>query len=180
MTKRVQICLALLLCVLLLLITSPPVLLRVIYPRKFSALVDRFSDQYGVPEEIVYAVIKTESNFDPDAISHAGAVGLMQIMPSTFAWLTEMTGENLQLSDLNDPEINIRYGTFFLQFLYQYYGNYQTALAAYNAGMGNVSRWLASDEYTTDGKLTCIPFPETSEYVRLVTRRAEQYKKLYN
>ena len=132
-----------------------------------------------MPTEIVFAVIKTESNFDPNAISSAGAVGLMQIMPSTFLWLNELLGEEHPVDALYDPEINIRYGTFFLSYLYRYYQNYQTVFAAYNAGMGRVSEWLESDEYSRDGKLIHIPYAETASYVEKVTRRAEIYRKLY-
>lgn len=180
MKKRARSYFILLLCSFLLLMLLPQAILRLVYPRKYATFVTQYSEQFDVPEEIVYAVIKTESNFDPNAISSAGAVGLMQIMPSTFEWLTDVKGESVSSSLLNDPETNIRYGVFFLRYLYEHYGNYPTALAAYNAGMGNVAKWLTSDEYSTNGNLTHIPFPETSEYVRLVTRRAEQYKKLYN
>lgn len=180
MTKRTRNYFVLLLCIFLLLTLFPQAALRLVYPRKYEDFVTKYATQFNVPEEIVYAVIKTESNFDPDALSSAGAVGLMQIMPATFEWLTDMNGETLSPLLLNDPETNIRYGVFFLRYLYEYYGNYPTAFAAYNAGMGNVGKWLASDEYSTNGSLTHIPFPETSEYVRLVTKRAEQYKKLYN
>lgn len=153
---------------------------RLSLPQKYKELVEYYAEEYRLPTELLYAVIKTESNFDSDAVSRAGAVGLMQIMPETFAWLTEKTGERLSSERLTDPEINIRYGAFFLHFLYEYYGNYETALAAYNAGMGNVTKWLLSDEYAKDGILVKIPFRETDRYVRLVTKRAEQYKKLYN
>lgn len=149
-------------------------------PRKYQPIVERYATEYGLPQELLYAVIKTESNFSPGAVSSAGAVGLMQIMPSTFLWLAEMTGETLSPESLTDPDINIRYGAFFLRYLYDYYGKYETALAAYNAGMGNVSAWLASEQYSDGGVLVVIPFRETSEYVRLVTKRTEQYKKLYN
>lgn len=153
---------------------------RLSFPRKYAEIVERYAEEYRLPPELLYAVIKTESNFDPEAVSRVGAIGLMQIMPETFIWLTEKTGERLPPEYLTEPEVNIRYGTFFLHFLYEYYGNYETALAAYNAGMGNVAKWLSSDEYAKDGILVKIPFRETERYVRLVTKRAEQYKKLYN
>lgn len=153
--------------------------LQGIYPRKYSHTVEYYSSKYDIPPEIVYAVIKTESNFNPVAVSSAGAVGLMQIMPSTFEWLCVLMNEKHDVSALYDPEINIRFGVFYLRYLYDYYGSYETAFAAYNAGMGNVSKWLASEEYSPGGKLTHIPFSETDSYVRAVNRRAEQYQKLY-
>lgn len=170
--------LAFVLCIAVLLL-YPQTVSRVVYPRKYSDAVERYSKAYGVPASIIYAVIKTESNFDPCAVSSAGAVGLMQIMPSTFAWLMGLMSEMHETSALYDPEINIRYGTYFLRYLYDHYGRYDTAFAAYNAGMGNVSRWLDSAEHSHDGKLINIPFPETADYVRLVTRRAMRYEKIY-
>jgi soluble lytic murein transglycosylase len=102
------------------------------------------------------------------------------IRPQTpIEWLTKILNETHEASALYDPEINIRYGTFFLNYLYDYYGNYQTAFAAYNAGMGNVSKWLASEKYSDGGKLISIPFSETANYVRVVTARAEKYQKIY-
>lgn len=180
MIRRTITILVLLICAILLLTFLPQSILRIVYPRKYEDLIFRYAKQYSVPEEIVFAVIKTESNFDPDAVSSAGAVGLMQIMPSTFLWLTEMKGESLSPSMLTDPETNIRYGVFFLHYLYEYYGDYQTAFAAYNAGMGNVSNWLVSEQYSENGKLVRIPFAETSNYVRLVSERTRLYKKLYD
>lgn len=170
--------LAFALCIAILLLV-PQTISRVVYPRKYSDAVERYSKAYGVPTSIIYAVIKTESNFDPRAVSSAGAIGLMQIMPSTFAWLMALLGETHETVALYDPDINIRYGTYFLRYLYDYYGRYDTAFAAYNAGMGNVSRWLDSAEHSLDGRLTDIPFPETADYVRLVTRRALRYEKIY-
>ena len=171
--------LAFFLCVLLILAILPRISFRAVYPRKYSDIVSSCASLFDVPSYIVYAVIKTESNFNPEAISSAGAIGLMQIMPSTFLWLTELLGESYDAAALYDPVVNVRYGTYYLRYLYEYYGNYETAFAAYNAGMGNVSRWLSSKEYSKDGRLVAIPFPETDEYVRLVTRRAAQYQKFY-
>ena len=164
---------------LALLLLSPQVILRAVYPRKYSDTVESCALTYDVPPQIIYAVIKTESNFRPDVVSSAGAVGLMQIMPSTFFWLADLMGEEHPISALTDPAINIKYGTFFLRYLYDYYGDYETAFAAYNAGMGNVSKWLESEEHSHNGKLTSIPFSETAAYVRSVTDRARQYQKLY-
>ena len=181
MTKKFsQHTLVLIVCLLVLLLLSPQMILRAVYPRKYSETVERCASLYGVPPQIIYAVIKTESNFDPEAVSSAGAIGLMQIMPSTFSWLTELMDEEHDISALRDPAINIQYGTFFLRYLYDLYGNYNTAFAAYNAGIGNVSKWLESEQYSHNGQLTAIPFAETAVYVQAVTERAERYQKLYN
>lgn len=151
------------------------------YPRKYSEQVSAMSIEYNIPEAIIYAVIKIESNFDENAVSSAGAIGLMQIMPSTFEWLTkDVLKENLPTSSLNDPNINIKYGVILLSRLYKYYGNWKTALAAYNAGMGNVNKWLENRNFSDRfGNLKNIPFEETRQYIEKVTRTIKAYNKLY-
>ncbi len=145
------------------------------YPQKYSDIVSRYAALYDLPEHFVYAVIKTESDFDKDAISSAGAVGLMQIMPSTFVWLTELTDEEIDINRLSDPEINIRYGCFYLRYLYDIYEDKTLTLAAYNAGMGNVKKWLDAG----GGTLKEIPFEETKNYINRVLRFEEKYNALY-
>jgi soluble lytic murein transglycosylase len=107
----------------------------------------------------------------------------MQMMPSTFEWLTgeEHLSENLSAHTLYDPEISIRYGTYYLRYLYQKFDcNWDTALAAYNGGEGNVAKWLADPKYSDgEGNLTDIPFTETEKYVKKVNDAIETYKKLY-
>ncbi len=142
------------------------------YPQKYSDIVSRYATLYDLPEHFIYSVIKAESGFDKDAVSPVGAVGLMQIMPSTFVWLTELTGEEINMERLSDPEINIRYGCFYLRYLYDIYEDKTLTLAAYNAGMGNVKKWL-------DEGLTEIPFEETKNYINRVLRFEEKYNALY-
>ena len=150
------------------------------YPRKFSQYVTEASQEFGVPEPIIYATIKTESNFVPDAESSAGALGLMQLMPSTFEWLTtSVLKENLPAQAITDPQTNIRYGTYMLSWLYKVLGDWETVFAAYNAGIGNVNSWLEDDEYSRNGKLVNIPFPETREYVRRQLANIKKYENLY-
>ena len=152
------------------------------HPLKYTDLVLKYSDEYGVPETLIYAVIKVESGFEPLAQSSAGAIGLMQMMPSTFEWLSgeEHFGEYLPALSLNQPDISIRYGTYYLYYLYQKFGNWNTVLAAYNAGEGNVTKWLAVPEHSDgQGGLTYIPFDETRSYVSKVNSAIEMYQKLY-
>ena len=165
---------------LFLLFTFIKTITYFLYPRKYSDLVERYSDIYQVSPAIVYAVIKTESSFHPQAISSAGAMGLMQIMPTTFLWLAELMGESHTVESLYDPEINIRYGIFYLKYLLDRYQDYRLALAAYNAGPGNVEKWLSSDIYAKEGALVFIPFSETRSYVKKVLRRTQLYEKLYH
>ena len=150
------------------------------YPKEYEEYVEKYASQYGVPESIVYAVIKTESGYDSGAVSEAGAVGLMQMMPDTFNWLTTLTKENLDKGLLYDPETNTKYGTDYLSYLYLKYGSWDTVYAAYNAGEGNVDDWLG-DALEADGakKLGDVPFKETENYIKKVNKAAEIYDRLY-
>lgn len=148
------------------------------YPKKHELIVAAASKKYGVPEEIIYAVIKTESDFDKGAESDAGACGLMQLMPETF---TDMTGiRNPSKTVMKDASSNINAGTKYLAYLYERYENWNTAFAAYNAGLGNVDKWLDDARYSSDGiTLDDIPFTETRNYVRRVNTALDAYKRLY-
>ena len=151
------------------------------YPRGYSEYVTIYAEKYGVPQTLVYAVIRTESDFESGAVSGAGAVGLMQLMPSTFKWLTDdMLFEHLESGMLYDPETNIRYGTYCLSYLYDRYGRWDLAIAAYNGGLGNVDEWLEDDRYADgEGGLKRIPFKETRQFVSRVTEAWEMYERLY-
>ncbi len=155
---------------------------RAEHPRKFSEMVNSAADSYGVPEELIYAVIKTESNFDPDAVSAAGAVGLMQLMPGTFEDITNnFLGEHLPPEKISDPATNIKYGVYYLSWLKSKLKDWNTVLAAYNKGIGDVYEWLETPEYSDDGEtLKYIPVGETRAYVRKVSTAYETYKRLYN
>ncbi len=153
------------------------------HPDSHIQYVRKYAYEYNIPESVIFAVIKVESNFDSQAESSVGARGLMQMLPSTFEWLTsdEHLGEHLHKDELFDPEVSIRYGTYYLNYLYEKFDrNMDTALAAYNGGEGNVRKWLDDPEYS-DGKgnLTNIPFKETKNYVKKVNDEITAYKKLY-
>ena len=154
-------------------------------PEEYAPFAEKYSAEYGVPENLIYAVMKTESGFDSSAISSKGAIGLMQLMPSTFEWLSkDILREHLSSGMLYDPETNIKYGTYYLSRLYNRFGDWDTALAAYNGGEGNVSEWLADTRYSADGKKLIIDnipdeFSETENYVKRVNKALEKYKKLY-
>lgn len=154
------------------------------YPLKYRAAVQAAAEKYGVDPCLIYGVIKTESNFNPAAESHAGAVGLMQLMPDTFTWLqtyyTDETNEGDTFEDLKNPERNIDYGTNLLSVLLKMYGNEDTAICAYNAGVGNVDGWLEDSQYSRDGEtLLEVPFPETENYRHMVAQNKSCYVKLY-
>ena len=136
-----------------------------------------------MPETIIYAVIKAESNFDRTAVSSAEppALGLMQLQEETYEWVASyLLKETPSAFDIYDPETNIRNGTRYLAYLYGRFGNWDTVFAAYNAGPGNVSKWLEDSEYSDDGEtLKYIPFKETRGYVEKVNRFRETYERLY-
>lgn len=151
-------------------------------PDEHREIVEKYAAEYNVPAYIIFAIIDTESDFDEDATSSAGAMGLMQMMPSTFEWLTsaDHLAENLLPEALYEPEVSIRYGTYYLRYLFEKFYNWDTVFAAYNGGEGNVAKWLQSSEYS-DGKgnLTDIPFEETRKYVKKVNRSIDYYKNTY-
>jgi soluble lytic murein transglycosylase len=127
---------------------------------------------YDIDPTLLAAVIEQESKFRADAKSSAGAIGLMQLLPDTAKGIAIHTGgSKFVLSDLYNPEINIRYGAWYLHHLMQRYGDEKTALAAYNAGQQNVDRWRA------EGK--GIEFPETRAYVDKVERLKGIYRRAY-
>ena len=135
---------------------------------------------YEVPLAIVMAVLRTESDFRADAVSPAGAVGLMQLMPETFRFIRdERLGEALADSAILDPETNIRYGTYYLAYLFERFDSWFVALAAYNAGEGRVEEWLLDPELSSDGRLQTIPFPETAAYVEKTIDAYHYYGKKY-
>lgn len=153
--------------------------LRKTHPQKYAESVEKYAAEYDVPESVVYAVIKTESGFTPDAVSLKGAIGLMQITPDTFDWLCSKTGDEANSLLLYEPDTNIRYGTYFLSLLHNEYKAWDTVYAAYNAGRGRVNSWLASEEYNNNGRLKNIPYEETASYVKKVEKAQSVYARLY-
>lgn len=153
---------------------------KIIYPVKYEEYVEQSAAEYNLDKALVYAIIKTESNFNPNANSDAGAMGLMQIMPDTFEWLQHRkSGEVTMDSEyLYNPEINIEYGCRLLRFLLDKFSDENTAVAAYNAGFGAVEGWLTDSEYSHDGiTLYNIPYEETENYVDRVENAKKNYEE---
>ncbi|MGI6255999.1 MAG: lytic transglycosylase domain-containing protein [Acutalibacter sp.] len=154
--------------------------LQLLYPQGYAQLVEKEAEEFQLDPDLVFAVIKTESGFDPEAKSHADAMGLMQLTQETFDWIVTLYPLEDPAAGVYDPQANIHCGCALLRLLLDQYGSVDVALAAYNAGMGNVSQWLDSREYSHDGAtLHTIPYPETDAYVKKVRRAYGMYQKLY-
>lgn len=156
--------------------------LKYAYPLKYQAYVQTYATQNGLDPWLVFAVVRTESGFNPRAVSNIGAMGLMQLTPDTFDWAQTKTGENERLasSALYDPQTNIRYGTVVLAQLLGEFSREDTALAAYHAGRTQVKNWLADARYSHDGRsLYHIPFSSTRAYVKNVLAARQTYAQLY-
>jgi soluble lytic murein transglycosylase len=154
------------------------------YPKKYTEYVTQFADEYNLDENIIYAIINTESEFNPSAQSEVGARGLMQIMEDAFLWSQSKMNDDdgVTYDDIYDPELNIKYGAYLFSLLYSEYGDYETALAAYHSGRGNVNEWLRSLENSSDGKILDrnIPSRATAHYVDKVMTSFENYEEIYN
>jgi len=152
--------------------TEPPWWARLWYPLRYTAIVRGHAANYRLNPALLAAVIEQESKFNADARSSTGAIGLMQLQPATAKGIALRTGgSKFVVSDLLNPEINVRYGAWYLRHLLDRYHDERTALAAYNAGQENVDRWLARHEG--------VQFPETRAYVDRVERLKTIYRKAY-
>ena len=154
-----------------------------LYPIKYSEFVEYYADKYELDPLLVYAIIRTESGFDPAAHSNADAIGLMQITETAFHWLRAKIapGEELTFESLYDPETNIRYGTWYLGYLSRRFdGDATKIVCAYHAGQGNVDSWLKNPQYSSDGvTLDVIPTQDTATYASRVLRARDIYRKYY-
>ena len=144
------------------------------------AAIARYSEEYGLDPYLVAAIIHVERGSRETAVSPKGALGLMQLMPSTAEWIAGKLGEPFDPDALTEPYTNIRYGCWYLNFLFERFTPVDTVLAAYNAGHNAVRGWLNDPAYSEDGvTLKRIPYPETEQYVEKVDRAYAKYKKLY-
>jgi soluble lytic murein transglycosylase len=152
--------------------TEPPWWARLWFPLKYASIVRGHATNYRLNPALLAAVIEQESKFNTDAKSSTGAIGLMQLEPQTAKGIAIHTGgSRFVVADLYKPEINVRYGAWYLRHLLDKYGDEKTALAAYNAGQENVDRWRAKQEP--------IQFPETRAYVDRVERLKGIYRRTY-
>lgn len=152
------------------------------HPLKYQTYVEYYSSQNGLDKYFVYAVIKTESGFRPEAVSNVGARGLMQIMEETFDWIKyKRNDDDAVYEDMFSAQKNIDYGCWLLGYLYEEFGTIEAVAAAYHAGRGTVNEWLSDTRYSPDGKhLNVIPTSDTAHYVDKIKNAVETYKRLYD
>jgi soluble lytic murein transglycosylase len=145
---------------------QPDWYLRLRYPLQYEGIVRGHAQNYDLDPALLAAVIYQESKFDANARSDSGAIGLMQLLPETAKGIAARTGgTRFTVDDLLDPEINVRYGSWYLRHLLDKYGSEEKALAAYNGGQGNVDRG--------------IHYPETRHYVQRVLELRDVYRRAY-
>ena len=150
--------------------------LRCFFSVKYINIIQKYSNEYNIDKYLVMAIIRTESKFKEDAVSSKGARGLMQLKEETAAWCMEKYGISSD-ADITDPETNIRTGCAYMHYLLEKFGDEKVAVAAYNAGEGNVAKWL--EQQDDKSHLDVIPFEETRNYVELVIKREKIYRFLY-
>lgn len=158
---------------------APSLLFKSMYPLHYESEITTSASAHGVDPYLVAAVIRSESSWDPEASSHQGARGLMQLMPETAQDMVAkglVDGKRYSYENLEDPAINIEYGCAYLSYLLTYFnGATDRAIAAYNAGMGNVDGWAKQDKLLHNA----ITFPETQAYLVRVNMAKARYQELY-
>lgn len=179
-----QIIIVLVIIILLMLFLFKDNLLKIIYPKTYQEAVEIYEEKYHVEGNLIFALIKAESNFDKDAISSRNAIGLMQLMEETAKDVARKNDIELDLEnvkeELCDIYKNIEIGTCYLSTLMEKYENKELALAAYNAGIGTVDGWIEKGIIKKDGTdIENIPYKETNNYVRKILRDYKIYEDLY-
>lgn len=177
---------ALCLAVVLTVCAVPPLCNRaeqLLYPRKYEQLVEKWAAAYELDPLLVYAFIRTESGFDPQATSSVDARGLMQMTEETFLWMRSKIApeEPLTFADLYDPDTAIRFGCYYLHLcMVRYKGDVSTAAAAYHSGWGTVDQLLQIEEHSADGEtLQGFPYNQMHHYVNKITACYQTYQRLY-
>jgi soluble lytic murein transglycosylase len=158
----------------------PEAIWRTVYPFPFESEIVHSATRFQVDPMLVAGLVRQESAFQPDAVSSAGAVGLMQVLPQTGRKLARQVRVGYSRKNLRQPEYNLRLGSAYLAQLLKSLGSLEAALAAYNAGEDRVAAWLGEQRYDEPAEFVeSIPFTETREYVQVVIRNAEMYRRLY-
>ena len=153
-------------------------MIKTLYKKDYSEYVIKYSQKYEVDENLIYALIKAESNFKADAVSNKNAQGLMQLMFATAEEVANKNGIELTEENILNPDININIGTKYISTLLEKYECVELAIAAYNAGIGNVDKWIEKGIIKSDGSdIENIPFKETNTYVRKIMRDYKIYSE---
>lgn len=146
------------------------------YPIKYTEIIKNNSEKYNIKSSLIASIINVESGYKKERISNKGAVGLMQIMPETAEWIAQKINVNYDYENLFNEEYNINFGSYYLSYLIEYFSDEKLAICAYNAGMGNVSKWMKDESLFVDKKLIKIPFSETEKYLHKVEKNLKHYK----
>lgn len=152
------------------------------YPMTYAPEIRAAAAEFSLDPAYVASVVLAESSFDAEAVSSAGAIGLMQIMPATGEWIAgKLEDEPFDVQRLYQPEVNLRYGCWYLRFLLDRYdGDMYTASTAYHQGQGRVDQWLEDPQYSQDGRtLTAISSAVTDTYVNRIMESYANYQELY-
>ncbi len=179
--KKTIIFIIIVLIIVVILLTKSDYILKKIYKINYKEYVEKYSEEYNVDKYLIYAIIKAESNFKEGALSSKGATGLMQLMDNT----AREVAENIIMEyesgvTLYNPEKNIKLGIAYYSNLKKIYKVDEIALAAYNAGSGNVNKWIEQEIIKPDGSdIENIPYKETNTYIRKILKDYKIYKKLY-
>lgn len=165
----------------ILIITVFFIVAKIIYKDDYIDIIDAECKKYNIDKFEILAIIKAESNFDSNAISSKKAIGLMQLTLDTANWCAKKLNLNeVTEADLHNPELNIKLGVYYYNYLLKRYNDVDTALAAYNAGMGKVDEWLKDKKYSNDGKkIDITPYDETNKYITKINNNYKLYKFLY-
>jgi soluble lytic murein transglycosylase len=163
-----------LLAALPFILETPETVRRTVYPLRYEETIRKVSVEHGLEPTFVAAVVYTESRFRPEAESHRGAYGLMQLLPRTARFIQERSGIE---GDYREPAVNLRLGAWYLSYLDdRYMGDERLVLAAYNSGEGQVDAWISDEGFDVGED---IPFRETREYVENVLEAQRTYEELY-
>ena len=160
-------------------------IMKNMYSRKYENIVEIYSQKYQVDPNLIFAIIKAESNFNSSAVSGKGAKGLMQLMEDTAKDVCKKVDTKIDTNKVGDKlleaDINIELGTKYISILLEKYNNIAIALTAYNAGIGTVDNWIEKGIIQNDGEdIQNIPYKETNNYVRKILRDYKIYQKIYN
>lgn len=179
--RKIILILIIVIISLILILLNIDNILKLVYRQDYSEYVEKYAKENNIDSLLVYAIIKAESNFDDDAVSNKGAMGLMQLMDETAKEVA--TNELMEYNSeetLYNPEKNIQIGVKYFADLKEIFGNDAIAIAAYNAGMGTVNSWIEEGIIKADGSdIENIPYKETNMYVRKILRDYNMYQRLY-